>query len=90
VARACEELGRAGEASRAYEAYGKDFPDRENSTVALLKSAEIEQRVLNNPGRANYLYEELLRRPLEPDLERVVRERAGRSGAVTLRERITA
>lgn len=90
VARGCEELGRPGEASRAYEAYGRDYPDRENSTVALLKSAEIEQRVLGNPGRANYLYEELLRRPLEPDLERVVRERAGLGVAAAPRERIMA
>lgn len=75
VARGCEELGRPSDASRAYEAYGKHFPDREAAAVALLKSAEIEAKTLNNPGRARYIYEELLRRPLQPDLERIVRER---------------
>jgi len=79
VARGFEELGRPGDASRAYEAYGRQYPDREGSAVALLKSAEIEQRALNNPGRARYLYDELLKRPLAPDLERIVRERIDRS-----------
>lgn len=79
VARACEELGRPGDASRAYEAYGRNYPEREGSAVALLKSAEIEDRDLNNPGRARYLYDEILTRSLEPELERVVRDRADRA-----------
>ena len=77
VARACEVLGRPGDASRAYEAYGRHYPDRDGAIVALLKSAEIEARLLKNPGRAKFLYDELLRRPLPPDIERVVRERGG-------------
>jgi hypothetical protein len=75
VARGCEELGRPGDASRAYEAYGRTYPDREGGALALLKSAEIEQHALNNPGRARFLYDELLRRPLRPDMEQMVRER---------------
>jgi rhomboid family protein len=77
VARACEDLGRPSAASRAYEAFGRYYPDRDGAAVAMLKSAEIEQDTLNNPGRAKYLYDELLLRPLTPELERVVRERAG-------------
>jgi membrane associated rhomboid family serine protease len=75
VARGCEELGRPGDASRAYEAYGRHYPDRDGAALALLKSAEIEQHALNNPGRARFLYDELLRRQLRPDLEQMVRER---------------
>ena len=81
VARACEELGRPGDASRAYEAFGRHYPDREGAAVAMLKSAEIEQRTLNNPGRAKYLYDELLLRRLTPDIERVVREHVERTEA---------
>ena len=81
VARGCEELGRPGDASRAYEAYGRHYPDRGGAALALMKSAEIEHRALNNPGRARYLYEELLRRPLKPDLEKLVQERAQRADA---------
>ena len=76
VARGCEELGRPGDASRAYEAYGRHYPDRDGAALALLKSAEIEQHALNNPGRARFLYDELLRRQLRPDVERMVRERS--------------
>jgi membrane associated rhomboid family serine protease len=86
VARACEELGRPSDASRAYEAYGKHFPDREAAAVALLKSAEIESKSLNNPGRARYIYEEMLRRPLKPDIERIVRERMERTEAALARQ----
>lgn len=81
LARGFEELGRPGDASRAYEAYGKLYPEREAAAVAMLKSAEIEHRALNNPGRARYIYDELLKRTLSPDLERVVRERIDRSEA---------
>src|SRR5204862_8337330 len=79
IARGFEELARPGDASRAYAAYGRQYPDREGSAVALLKSAEIERTALDNPGRARYLYDELLKRPLPPDLERIVRERIGQS-----------
>jgi hypothetical protein len=56
--------------------------------VALLKSAEIERRTLNNPGRARYLYDELLRRPLHPDIERIVRERVVKADAALARQRV--
>ena len=75
VARACEELGRSADASRAYEAYGKRFPERQAASLALLKSAEIERRLLNNHGRARYIYDELLRRPLSDSTRELVEER---------------
>jgi membrane associated rhomboid family serine protease len=75
VARGFEELGRPSEASRAYEAYGRSYPDRHASALALLRSADIERRALNNPGRARYIYEELLRRELPADIGEMVRER---------------
>jgi membrane associated rhomboid family serine protease len=81
VARGCEGLRRPSEASRAYEAYGRTYPDRHGSALALLKSAEIEHGFLNNPGRARYIYDELLQRSLDPELLQVVRERAGRLDA---------
>jgi membrane associated rhomboid family serine protease len=86
VARACEELGRPSAASRAYEAFGRYYPDRDGAAVAMLKSAEIEQETLNNPGRAKYLYDELLLRQLTPEIERVVREHAERAGALIARQ----
>jgi membrane associated rhomboid family serine protease len=86
VARGCEELGRPGDASRAYEAYGRNYPDRGGAALALMKSAEIEHRALNNPGRARYLYDELLRRPLKPDLEKLVHERVQRADAALERQ----
>jgi membrane associated rhomboid family serine protease len=86
VARACEELDRPGDASRAYEAFGRHYPDREGAAVAMLKSAEIEQGTLNNPGRAKYLYDELLLRRLTPEIERVVREHAERTEAEIARQ----
>ncbi len=88
VARGCEELGRPGDASRAYEAYGRHYPDRDGSAVALLKSAEIEHRTLNNPARAKYIYDELLKRALRPDIERVVRERLERTDAALARHQL--
>ncbi|HLQ67081.1 MAG TPA: rhomboid family intramembrane serine protease [Candidatus Limnocylindrales bacterium] len=75
VARGFEELGRAGEASRAYEAFGREYPARPSATLALLRSADLERRTLNNPGRARYIYEELLRQDLPADLADMVRER---------------
>lgn len=81
VARACEELGRSADASRAYEAYGRRYPERQAAALALLKSAEIERRLLNNHGRARFLYDELLRRPLSEGTRGLVEERL----AATLR-----
>lgn len=75
VARGFEELGRPSEASRAYEAYGRSYPERHAAALALLRSADIERRALNNPGRARFLYDELLRRDLPADIAEMVRER---------------
>ena len=79
VARGFEEMGRPSEASRAYEAYGKWYPDRHVATLAMLKSADIQRRVLNNPGRARFIYEELTRRTLPGDVEAIVRDRLAAS-----------
>jgi hypothetical protein len=75
IARSFEERGRASDASRAYEAYGRHFPEAYGAATALLKCIDIERRVLNNPGRAQYVCQELLKLPLAPDLERLARER---------------
>jgi len=75
VARGFEEMGRPSEASRAYEAYGKWYPDRRLATLAMLKSADIQRRILNNPGRARYIYEELARRALPGDVAAIVADR---------------
>jgi membrane associated rhomboid family serine protease len=75
VARGFEELGRPSEASRAYEAYGRSYPERHAAALALLRSADIERRALNNPGRARYIYDELLQRQLPADIATMVRER---------------
>jgi hypothetical protein len=75
VARGFEELGRPSEASRAYEAYGRSYPERHAAALALLRSADIERRALNNPGRARYIYDELLQRELPADIADMVRER---------------
>src|SRR4051812_19173741 len=48
---------------------------RRAAPLALLRSADIERRALGNPGRALYLYEELLKRNLAPDLAEMVGER---------------
>ena len=37
--------------------------------------AEIERGTLNNPGRARFLYQELMSRRLPPEVERITRER---------------
>jgi tetratricopeptide (TPR) repeat protein len=81
VARASEELGRASDASRAYEAYGRRYPERPAAVLALLKAADIERRLLNNPGRACYLYEEILRRPLRAEIRDVAQTRHRTAGA---------
>jgi hypothetical protein len=76
LARALEEVGRPGDASRVYEAYGRQYPEGEGAAAALLKSAAIEQSRLNNPARARFLYHELLARELPPEIAQVVRTRA--------------
>ena len=43
--------------------------------TALLKCVDIERKILNNPGRAQFVCKELLKLPLRPDLERLARER---------------
>ena len=76
LARGLEEAGRPADASRVYEAFGRQYPDRPGAAAALLKSAAIEERRLNNPGRARFLYQELMARALPLALEEVVRARA--------------
>ena len=75
IARCYEERGRPSDASRAYEAYGRHYPEAPGAATALLKCVDIERRVLNNPGRAQYVCRELLRLPLQPDVERLARDR---------------
>jgi len=75
VARGFEQRGRPSDASRAYEAYGRNYPAAPGATTALLKAADIERKLLNNPGRAQFLLRELLHRPLTPEMERLARER---------------
>lgn len=75
IARGFEELGRPSEASRAYEAYGRNYGDRPAAAIAMLKSADIERRMLNNPGRSRYICDELLKRALPDDVRRLAEER---------------
>jgi hypothetical protein len=75
VARGFEQLRHPSDASRAYEAYGRNYPDEPGAPTAWLKCIDIERKVLNNPGRAQYLCQELLMRPLTPEVERMARER---------------
>jgi membrane associated rhomboid family serine protease len=87
LARGLEEAGRPSDASRAYEAYGRQYPERAGAAAALLKSAAIEQSQLNNPGRARFLYQELLSRVLPPDIEEIVRTRASAAEEALARQR---
>ncbi len=87
LAKGLEEAGRPSDASRAYEAYGRQFPDRPGAAAALLKSAAIEQSLLNNPGRARFLYQELLSRVLPSDLEAIARSRADEAERALARQR---
>jgi rhomboid family protein len=87
VARAFEEDNRPSDASRAYEAYGKRYFDRDGAAMALLKSADIERRILNNPGRAQFIYEEMLRRGPAPEIERLIRQRMELVGQALARQR---
>ena len=75
VARGYEERRRPSDASRAYESYGRHYSEAPGAATALLKCADIEWKVLNNPGRAQYVCQELLSKPLPPDVERLARER---------------
>jgi len=75
IARRFEERGRPSDASRAYESYGRHYPDAPGAVTALLKCVDIERKVLNNPGRAQFVCKELLKLPLRPDLERMAKDR---------------
>jgi rhomboid family protein len=75
IARQYEERRRPSDASRAYEAYGRHYPEAPGAATALLKCVDIERKILNNPGRAQYVCRELLKLPLQPDIERLARER---------------
>jgi hypothetical protein len=75
IARCYEERGRPSDASRAYEAYGRHFPEAPGAAMALLKCVDIERNVLNNPGRAQWVCKELLKFPLAPDMHGLARER---------------
>ncbi len=89
IARRYEERGRPSDASRAYEAYGRHYPDAAGAASALLKCIDIERKVLNNPGRAQYVCKELLRLQLAPDVERLARERMNAVMDQLVRQRIT-
>ena len=75
IARCYEEKRRPSDASRAYEAYGRHYPEAPGAATALLKCIDIERRTLNNPGRAQYVCQELLKWKLAPDMERLAKER---------------
>lgn len=90
LARGLELTGRPADASRVYEAYGRQYPDQPGAAAALLKSAAIEQGGLNNPGRARFLYQELLARALPRELEDVVRSRAREADEALARQRRVA
>jgi len=87
LARDLEVAGRPADASRVYEAYGRQYPEQPAAAAALLKSAAIEQSSLNNPGRARFLYQELLARPLPADLEETARARAQAAEEALARQR---
>jgi membrane associated rhomboid family serine protease len=88
IARRYEERGRPSDASRAYEAYGRHYPDAPGAVTALLKCVDIERKVLNNPGRAQYVCQELLRLPLTQESERLARERLDAVMEQLVRQRI--
>jgi rhomboid family protein len=90
IARCFEERGRPSDASRAYEAYGRHYPDAPGAASALLKCIDIERRTLNNPGRAQYVCQELLRLTLPPDVEKLARERQNAVMEQLVRQRIVA
>ncbi|HZI88905.1 MAG TPA: rhomboid family intramembrane serine protease [Candidatus Polarisedimenticolia bacterium] len=88
IARCFEEKGRPSDASRAYESYGRHYPDASGATTALLKCIDIERRVLNNPGRAQYVCQELLRRELPAEVETLAKERMEQILAQLVKQRI--
>ena len=88
IARRYEERGRPSDASRAYEAYGRHYPDAPGAVPALLKCVDIERKVLNNPGRAQYVCQELLKLPLAQESERLARERLDAVMEQLVRQRI--
>jgi membrane associated rhomboid family serine protease len=88
IARCFEERGRPSDASRAYEAYGRHYPDAAGAATALLKCIDIERRVLNNPGRAQYVCQELLKLALPPEVEKLARERESAVLDQLVRQRI--
>ncbi len=87
VARGFEEEGRPSDASRAYEAYGRRYPEAPGALTALLKCAEIERKTLNNPGRARFIYQEVMTRRLPTDVESITRERMRVTEEALARER---
>ncbi len=88
IARCFEERGRPSDASRAYEAYGRHYPNAPGAATALLKCIDIERRILNNPGRAQYVCQELLKLALPPDVEKLARERQNAVMEQLVRQRI--
>ncbi|HLG42288.1 MAG TPA: rhomboid family intramembrane serine protease [Planctomycetota bacterium] len=74
IARGFENAKRPSDASRAYEAYGRRYPEAPGAVAALLKCADIERKRLNNPARAQYIYRELLAGGLPSDIESLVHE----------------
>ena len=90
IARCFEERGRPSDASRAYEAYGRHYPDAAGAATALLKCIDIERRVLNNPGRAQYVCQELLKREIPPEVAKLARERMDAVMEQLVKQRIVA
>src|SRR5258705_14024152 len=89
VARSYEERRRPSDASRAYESYGRRYPEAPGAASALLKCIDIERRVLNNPGRAQYVCQELLKLDLPPDVAKLARERMEEILGQLVKQRIT-
>jgi len=89
IARSYEERRRPSDASRAYESYGRHYPEAPGAASALLKCIDIERRVLNNPGRAQYVCQELLKLDLPPDAAKLARERMDEILGQLVKQRIT-
>ena len=88
IARSFEERRRPSDASRAYESYGRHYPDGPGAATAMLKCIDIERRVLNNPGRAQYVCQELLKLKLSPENEKLAKERLDEILAQLVKQRI--
>jgi membrane associated rhomboid family serine protease len=89
IARCFEERGRPSDASRAYESYGRHYPDAAGAATALLKCIDIERKTLNNPGRAQYVCQELLKLSLPPDIEVLAKQRMDAVMEQLVKQRIT-